>query len=150
MNPSFRKATFHNILFDFLDRYGRLVDTEHARRLAWSRTDATRELRKIISRMQLTQRFFPAPAINQIIPVGDEIVNGTSGLTEWNAAIHAARSLLAQFLLRKIQIDLKPIVDALCHRSAGRCLARIFYETRLLTHAAPAQAALIQKFLDSE
>ena len=63
--------------------------------------DAAGELGEIVGGVQLAHRVFPASAINQIVPVGNEIADGASGLAEGHAAIHAARALLAKFFFRE-------------------------------------------------
>src|SRR6266516_6485937 len=87
--------------------------------------------------MKLAQRFFPAAVVNEIIPVGDQIVDRTSGMTEWHAAVHAAGALGAQLLFGEVLVDFEPVVDPLGYRAARRGLPRIFHETRWLTHAGP-------------
>ena len=99
------------------------------------------EFREVVGRVQLPDRFFPASAIHQIVPIGNEIVDGTSGLAERHAAIHAARALRAKVFFRKIEIDLEPVVDALRHWTPRCKFARVFQEPGGLTHVAPAQAA---------
>src|ERR1035438_1336431 len=89
----------------------------------------------------MTNRFFPASAIDEIVPVGNEIADGTSCLAEGDATIHATGTLLAKFLLGKILIDLEPVVDALGDRPAWGQLARVIHETGSLTHVAPARRA---------
>ena len=117
-DPAFEKAALDDVLFDLLDRDRRLVDAEHARGFAGRGTDAAGELGEIVGGVQLADGFFPAAAIDQIVPVGNEIVDGTAGVAERNAAIHAARALLAQLFFREILIDFEPVVHAL-QRPAG-------------------------------
>ncbi len=79
-------------------------------------TDSPRKLGKIIGGVELADGIFPASAIDEIVPVGNEIADGASSLAEGHAAIHAASALLAQFFFREILIDFEPVVDALEHR----------------------------------
>jgi hypothetical protein len=58
-------------------------------------------------------------------------------MAEGNAAIHAARSLLALFFLWKWMIDFEPVMDALVRVAAERLFAIDFKKTRVFTHAAP-------------
>src|ERR1700682_2368978 len=77
-DPTLEKAALHNIFLVLLDRDWRLVDAQYARCLARSGTDAAGKLGKVIGRVQLSNSFLPASAINQIVPVGDKIADGTS------------------------------------------------------------------------
>src|SRR5579862_8666376 len=88
--------------------------------------------------MQLPHCIFPAPVIDQIVPIGNEVVYGTSGLTERYAAVHAACTLLAQLLFRKVLINLEPVIHPLENRTTRRKLTRVIHEARGLTHGAPA------------
>src|SRR6266849_4511036 len=137
-DPALFKSALDDILFDLLDRDRRLIDSEHASRFARRRTDPSGELRKIIGGMQLPHGIFPSAAINQIVPVGDDVVHRTTGMTERDAAVHTTRSLGAQFGFRELLIDFKPVVDALRDRTPSGKLAIMFHEAGDLTHAAPA------------
>src|SRR5580704_3713259 len=76
-------------------------------------------------------------AIDQIVPIGDDVIEWASGMAERHAAIHAAGGLKLDFLRRELLIHLEPIVNALRHRAARRRLARVFQESGDLTHAKP-------------
>ena len=106
-----------------LDRDWRLIDAEHTRGFARRWTDAAGKLREIIRGVELAYGILPAPPVDEIIPVRDEVTDGTSGLAERDAAIHAARALDAKFLFRKILVDFEPIIDPLGHRTAERQFA---------------------------
>src|SRR6185295_8642761 len=123
LDPAFRKSALNYVLLDILDRNWRLIDAQHTRSLARRRTYASGKLRKIIGRMQLANCFFPAPAINQIVPIRNDVVDRTSGVTERYPAIHATPALCTQLLFRKILIDLEPVVDPLRYRPALRHFA---------------------------
>ena len=112
-DPAFLKSSLHDVFFVLLDRDRRLIDAQHARGFTRRGTDAAGELRKVIGGVQLPNRFLPAPAIHQIVPVGNQIVDRAARLAERHAAIHAARALLLERLLGKIEIDFEPVVDPL-------------------------------------
>src|ERR1700737_1137720 len=76
--------------------------------------------------------------INEVIPVWNEIVYGTSRVTERYAAIHAACALLLQALRREILIDFEPVIHPLRNGTSLRKLPRVFHETGRLTHGEPA------------
>ena len=118
-DPPFQEAAFHDVFFVLLNSDWRLVDAQNTGGFARRGTDAARKLREIIRGVELTDGVFPASPIDEIIPVGDEVADGTSGLAERNAAIHAACALFAQLFLRKILIDFEPVIDALGDRASG-------------------------------
>src|SRR5258706_9596186 len=138
-DPAFEKPAFHDIFLDLLDRDRRLVDPQHARRFARCWTNPPGELRKVVSRVQLANRLFPTPVIHKIVPIRNQVVDGTSCLAKRNAAVHAARALGSKILFGKIEIDLEPVIDALSDRTSRGKLARVFQEPRVLTHVAPAR-----------
>ena len=85
--------------------------------------------------MQTVQRFAPEAAIDQIIPLRDEVVNGAArghpvencpGVAEWDTAVHTAGALLAQSFLVQVQMELFPVPYAVSGCSVERQLAQIF------------------------
>ena len=119
MNPPFLESALHDIFFNLLDGDRGLVDAENARGLAGRGTNAPGKFREIVGGMQLADSFLPAPAINEIIPVRNEIVHRAAGVAERHTAIHAAGSLVAKSLLGEILIDLEPVVHPLRDRRAA-------------------------------
>ena len=86
-------------VLDRLDPHRFVVDVERARFLAGRGTDAPGELGEIVGRMQHLQRLLPIATIDQVVPVGDDVVDRAGVVAERNAAIHAARSLHARLLV---------------------------------------------------
>src|ERR1700745_2102599 len=105
MNPSLEEAAFDYVLLVLLNGHRRLGDAQHAGGFARSGGNAAGALREVIGRMELANRFLPLAAIDVVVPVGNEIVDGTSGLTERHAAIHAACALLAKLLFGKVLVN---------------------------------------------
>ena len=149
-NPALQKSALHDVLFVLLDRDWRLVDTQHTRGFTRSGANSAGELGEIICGVQLADGFLPASAIDKIVPVRNEIANGTSGLAERHAAIHAASALFTQLFFRKILIDFKPIIDPLGHWPARSQFPRVVHEAGRLTHVAPAQTASARCSLEQE
>src|SRR5436190_5072682 len=81
--------------FDRLDRDRVVVDVERAGRLTRRRADPPGEFGEIVGRMQCLQRGLPLVAIDEVVPVRDQVVDWAAFVTERNTAIHAARRLLA-------------------------------------------------------
>ncbi len=140
-NPAFFESALDDAFLNLLDGDRRLIDAQNAGRFARRGTDSSSELRKIIGGMQLPDGILPAPAIHQVVPVGNDVVHRAAGVAERDAAIHATRALIAQFGLGKILINFEPVVDSLGHRTTSRKLASMLHEARGLTHAAPARAS---------
>src|SRR5579871_2838533 len=106
---------------DLLDRDGvALVDLEHARRLARRRTQAPGERGEVVRPVQFANRLFPPVAVDEVVPVGDQVPQRTAAVTERHAALHAARGLLAQLRQRQRADELAEVTDAL----AGIALRR--------------------------
>src|SRR6266498_1576013 len=75
LDPPLIERMLDNALLDLLDGDRRLVDAEHARRLAWGRADAAGELGEIVRRVKLADRILPAVTIDEIIPIGNDVVD---------------------------------------------------------------------------
>src|SRR4029453_6915089 len=101
---------------DGLDGYRVVVDPEDARSLAGRRTEGPGELREVVGGMKPPDRLVPLVAIDEIVPVGNQVAERTALMTEGDPAIHAARALLAKRLRRPGPHDLLPVLDPLCHR----------------------------------
>ena len=56
---------------------------------------------KLLVRVQVARRLLPVAAIDQIVPVRDLVVHRAAVVTEGDAAIHAARGLVARRLLAR-------------------------------------------------
>ena len=113
----------------FLIVTGGSLMPEHARAFARRGTNAAGEFGKIIGLVQTLQRFFPETAINQIVPFRNQIVDRAAGghaadqragVAKRNAAIHAARALLAQFRPPIVMVKLVPVLDPLQRRTVQR------------------------------
>src|ERR1700732_2854076 len=111
-DPALLPAAVDDRAFDRLDRHRVVVDVQRARRLARRRADAAGEFRKIVGRVQRHRRLAPLVAIDQIVPVRDQIVDRAALVTERDAAIHATRGLRAQYRLRKGFDELLPVLLA--------------------------------------
>ena len=64
--------------------------------------------------------FAPAIAVNEVVPLGDEVVDRAAaghpadqktGVTVWRSAIHAARALLTDFVVVAMFVDFFPVFD---------------------------------------
>ena len=137
-------------VLDGLDRHRRSVDAEHARAFARRRADAAGELREVVGHVQALERLAPQPAIHQVVPFRDQVVDGTArrhaadqlaGVAERHAAVHAARGLVAQPPLFHVVMEFVPVAHALLRRAVDRQLAQVFDETGGLAHQLPPTRA---------
>ena len=122
---TFRDRTVGDLAFDGFDRDRVVVDIERAGRLARRRTDAAGEIREIVGRVQVARGLVPMAAIDQIVPVRNLVVHRAAGgragdaagaVAIGHAAIHAARSLVADVLVRQRQHEFVPVLDTLLDR----------------------------------
>ena len=98
LDPAFGEGAIDDGLLDVLDGDGRLVDAEHAGGFAGRGAEAAGEFGEVIGGVQLARGFAPAAAIDQVVPIGNEVGQRAAGVAEGHAAIHAARALRAHVL----------------------------------------------------
>src|ERR1700747_3332705 len=84
--------------------------------------------------MQTVDRLLPAPAIDQVVPVRDDVAERAALVAEGDAAIHASRPLRAQLVLGHLEIVLAPVLQPLGHRAPRRRLALDLHESGYLAH----------------
>ena len=127
MNPALVPRALNNRALDELDGDGRLIDAEHAGGLARGRADAAGELREVVGRVEAANGRFPAVVVDEIVPVGDEVVDRAAGVAKGHTAVHAACALLALLLFRERLVDFEPVFDAL-FGIAARGLVRVGFQ----------------------
>jgi hypothetical protein len=87
-------------VLDLLDRHRvALADLEHARGLARGRAQAAGELGEVVRSVQLADGVLPAIAVDEVVPVGDEVAQRATVVAEGHAALHAAPALCGQLLV---------------------------------------------------
>jgi len=121
-HPTLVPAAVGDFALDVLDRDRRIIDAEDAGAFARGGTHAAGELREIVSLVQTIEGFFPEAAVDEIVPLGDQIVDRTAaghaadefaGVAKRNAAVHAARALIAEFLLLHGDMEFLPVFGTL-------------------------------------
>src|ERR1035441_6046510 len=85
--------------FNVLDSDGGFVDAEYAGGFTRRWADAAGELGEIIGGVQDATGFLPTAVKDKIVPVGNDVGDGATGVAEGDAAIHAACALEFDFLL---------------------------------------------------
>ena len=137
MNPAFVPPALHDGALHQLDRHRGLVDAQHAGGLARGGADATCELGKVVGGVQAADGGFPAAVIRQVVPVRNQVVHRTAGMAERNAAVHAARALLALLFLGEGLVNLQPVLKPVLDFAPGGLFAIDLQKPCHLTHAAP-------------
>ena len=112
-DPAFVERALDDRDLDRLDGDRIVVDPEDARSFARRRTQAAGELREVVRRVQTINRRLPAIAVDEIVPVGNQISKRAPLVTKRDAAVHAAGRLPLEYRLRIGEIDFVPVVDAL-------------------------------------
>src|SRR5690606_29387426 len=74
-DPALFKCLVDYGALDVLDRHRRFIDAENTRSFAWRRADSSGKFREIIRLEQSFQRIVPQTAVNEVIPLRNEIVN---------------------------------------------------------------------------
>src|SRR6202035_4704166 len=125
LDPAIVPGAVDDGAFDGLDGDGIVVDVERAGGLARRRADAAGELRKVVGRVQVARGFFPVVLIDQIVEIRNLVVDRAAGRARrhragavaiGNAAIHAARGLVAGVLFAQRDDELTKALHALGDR----------------------------------
>ena len=131
--------------FDVLDRDGRLVHPEHAGALARGGADAAGELREVIGLVEAFQCFAPEAAVDEVVPLGDQVVDRAAAghpadelarVAERHAAVHAAGALFLELLVGVMVVDLLPVADAGEGIAVRREFALVFDKSGRFSHGA--------------
>src|SRR5690606_29128376 len=88
--------------------------------------DPACELGEIIGGMQHIERAAPLASVDQVVPVRNDVVDGTAVMAERDAAIHAAGRLTRGAVIVECMDELIPVT----HPCAG-CLMAFFYSLEL-------------------
>jgi hypothetical protein len=137
-DPSFFVRAIDDRDLDRLDRDRIGVDAKDARALARRRAQTPGELGEVVRGVQPVERRVPAIAVDEIVPVGNQVAERAALVTERNSAIHAARALHLQVGLRVRQIDLAPVLHPLFDGAGRMLLALDLDEPGRLTHGPSA------------
>src|SRR5580700_5143495 len=108
-DPAFFPAAVDDRALDCFYRDRVVVDVQRAGGFARRRTDPAGEFREIVGGVQRDQRVLPLLAVDEVVPVRDQIVDRAPLVTERDAAIHAAHGLGTQHRLRKGFHELLPV-----------------------------------------
>ena len=142
LDPALVPRTVDDRLLDLLDRDGvALADLEHAGGFAGRRAEAARELGEVVRRVELLDRRRPALAVDEVVPVGDEVPERAAVVTEGDAAFHAARALRAQLVVGERREELAVVARALGGIAIAGPVTLDLEEGAELAHQAGSGAA---------
>ena len=93
-------------------------------------TYAAGKFGKIVGPMEAVDRVLPAPAIDQIVPIGNYVAERAALVAEGDSAIHATRALRAKLVLGHLEVILAPILQALLDGPPRRRFPLDLHEAR--------------------
>jgi hypothetical protein len=113
LNPAFVPGALDDAAFNELDGNGGLIDAQHAGGFAGSGADAAGELGEVVGRVEAANGALPAAVVDQVVPVGDQVIDGAAGVAKGYTAIHATGALLALFFLGEWIVNFEPVHKAI-------------------------------------
>ncbi len=140
-DPTLVERALGDRQLDLLDRDRIVVDREHARRFARSGTDPAGELREVVGGVELIDRLAPLAAIDEIVPVRDQVAERAALVAERDPAVHAASALAAQLILGLDQEVLLVIVHPLIRVSLVKADPVDLQESAELSHQRETAAS---------
>ena len=140
VDPALAPGALDDADLDLLDGDGVIVDAEDAGGLAGGGAEPAGELGEVVRGVEAVDGVAPVAAVHEVVPVGNDVAEGTALVAEGHTAVHAAGGLLVELLGRHLLVVLEPVGDALGHGAAGRPLAVELDEARDLSHRLPPPA----------
>ena len=147
MEPALGVARLHDGVFVLPDSDAAAGDVAAgAGGLTQGRADPARELRETVGGAQAAECQLPLALIDQIVPLGDEVVQRAAGghaadhharLAEGDAAVHAARCLGLLLLPGEPDVKFVKVFNALQRRNIRAGLARVIHKTSEFCHDVP-------------
>ena len=123
---------------DLLDRHGGLVDAQHAGGLARRRAEPAGELREVVRRVQPVDGLAPLALPREVVPLRNEVSEGTTAVAEGDTAIHTAAGLALQLGGGLLLVDLLPVLDADRHgATTGQLALPVLQEPLWVSHERP-------------
>jgi hypothetical protein len=123
---------------DLLDRDGVLVDAEHAGPFARRRAQPARELGEVVGGVEPVDRVAPAVAVDEVVPVRDQVPERAAVVAEGDATVHAARGLHLQLGVGERLVHLLPVAEADGHGAPRRRGPAVLEEPLDVTHRSAA------------
>ena len=126
---------------DLLDGDRVVVQRQHARLLAGRGAELAGELGEVVRGVELLGGFAPPAALDEVVPVGDQVPERAAGVAERHAAVHAPARLVAHQALVGRAVDVAPVATALVDRAVRRDPALQLEEPARVGHAVTAAAS---------
>src|SRR5439155_1720717 len=104
-----------------------------------------RELGEVVRPVELRDRLGEVVAVDEVVPVRDQVAEGAAAVTERHAALHAARTLGAQLEEWQRADELAVVADALGRVALGRLRAVVLEEAAKLAHQASPSDSVVRK-----
>ena len=136
-HPALVPRPVDDLDLDLLDRDGVGVDRQHAGGLARGGAERAGELREVVGGVQPLRGLAPVVAVDQVVPLRDEVAQRAALVAERDAAVHAAARLGLQVVAGEVLVDLPPVPQAQVHRPAHGQLPRGGQEPLGVTHVPP-------------
>src|SRR5215469_13120750 len=137
LDPPLLPPPIDDRALDGFDRDRIVVNVERTRRFTGRGAHTAGEFREIIGRMQRLERRPPLVAVDEVVPVRDQIVDRAALVAERNAAIHTARRLLAVRAIGHRLDELLPAAAANFRLVVAPILALDFEKAGRPTHGSP-------------
>ena len=118
-DPALRPGPLDDLVLDPLNRHRVFVDAEHARGLAGRGAQPPRELREVVGRVQALHGLGPVVAVDEVVPLGDEVPEWAAVVAERDAAVHAPGALLLGRFLAEGLVHLAPVAQRAPTPAAG-------------------------------
>ena len=118
-DPALPPRLLDDRVLDRLDRHRGIVEVERARFLTRSGTDPSGELGEVVGRVQDVDRLTPSAAVDEVVPVGDEVVDGAPGMAVGDAAVDAPGTLLGHFCIREGDRELEEVPASFLDRDGA-------------------------------
>jgi len=140
-----RPGFIYDRTLDRLDAHRFIGDVQGAGSFTRRGANPASELREIVCGVQYRERGTPISPVNEIIPVGDDVVHRARLMTKRDAAIHAARTLFCEFSIFEWDDELLKVLDTIGHRAVSPALAFDFDKTCCFTHGGSTFARAVAR-----
>src|SRR5690606_7967260 len=97
----------------------------------------------VVGRVERLERELPVAAIDQVVPVRDDVVDRAAALAERDAAVHAARPLLRRLVVGQVQDELAVVPHARLRVFGGLLEALELEESGDFAHVAASFAVCL-------
>ena len=130
LDPALVPRPIDDLDLDLLDGHRVGVDAQHARRLARRRAQPAGELGEVVGRVQAVDGVAPVLAVDEVVPVGNQVAERAAVVAERDAAVHAPPGLGLHLVEWEVVVDLFPVAQPHRHIAPRRHAPAPTSETR--------------------